>query len=548
MPSSNKPIFIVYHVAILGIWEQILKEQLSLLETSGLGQASEKIYVQISGVADANQFFAIQQIFKPYSYFAKIQFKYFKKLEVYEFPSIQQTQRIASRNPSARVLYFHTKGVSHGIVTSGTNQSANGRWNSTEVLNLRQWRKFMEYHTIIKWRDCLTELERVDCCGTDWVKASKDNAFHFSGNFWWANASYLLRCQLKETNRYDCEFFIGTGNPHAKELKSSIKNPELKKYFTEAQLKAIQHTMALQPDTPIFPWWSHFYEDKYFMVTDNPSHDFALSQNQLPAAHYSAAATASKEEIHIVYHIGALGSWKEIVQEQLELLHKSGLGAASENIWINVAGTHVHYEQQFFDSTFKKYPFFYKMRFEYYSSLDVYEFPSIKKVQEIAKKNPTSKILYFHTKGASYPLKNFRPQELENLKQWRKVMEYFNISQWKDCLKALQSVDACGIEWGKTEPHKNSIFAGNFWWANASYINRCMLNERDRFDCEEFIGTANPHIKCFFNSGNNPRLKEYFTDVEIHRMAPPHAFFNLKMFDYRLYYLDKKYYMKKEDL
>lgn len=532
----TKPIFIVYHVAVLGIWEQIVREQLDLLQSTGLGIESEKIFVQITGVANSAQFQNVKYLFEGYSFSHKIQFRYYKTLDFFEFPSIKQVQNLAKRYLNAKILYFHTKGVSHGLQNTKTE---NGRWNAQQVANLKQWRKFMEYFTIEKWQDCLAVLEHYDCCGTDWLEAGREKAKHFSGNFWWANASYINRCHLNEGSRFNCEFFIGTGNPNAKQLMSSILNPSLNQYFSPQEIKKMSYSIGLTPPFAYFSWWDFYYDEKYYR-----------SENHIAGGSLGTSSMVYKnpQNIQIVYHVGVIGAWREIVEEQLELLEKSGLGESSERIFVTIAGLSEVSGHELIDAIFKKHSFFSKMTFEYHESITCYEFPSIRKIQEIAQRNPQAKICYFHTKGASYPLKFTNPNHLENVKQWRKVMEYFNIMKWKKCYEALEAVDACGIEWGKTEPQKPSIFAGNFWWANGSYVNRCQLNTRDRYDCEEFIGTGHPKVKNFFSSGKNPRLKHYFTDEEIEKMAPDHAFFNLKMFDYRLYYLDKVYYMDREDL
>lgn len=248
--------------------------------------------------------------------------------------------------------------------------------------------------------------------------------------------------------------------------------------------------------------------------------------------------------IQIVYHIGALGAWEAILREQLELLKTTGLADRSEHIYVQVSGMGTAAGRDKIEKLFRRYSYFYKVRFEYYPSLQVFEFPSIQKVQEIARNNPACNIMYFHTKGASYPLRISDPRILENYKQWRKVMEYFNIQRWQDCVAALNTADTCGIEYGTQYTDKPNIFGGNFWWAKASYINRCQLNTDSRFDCEFFIGSGNPKVKNFFASGSNPKLRQYFTESEIYEMTNKNIFVNLWMFDYYAYYLDEKYYKK----
>jgi hypothetical protein len=164
--------------------------------------------------------------------------------------------------------------------------------------------------------------------------------------------------------------------------------------------------------------------------------------------------------------------------------------------------------------------------------------------------------LYFHTKGASHHLS--RPKDsLENLKQWRRFIEYFNIERWSFCVNSLNNVDACGTDWEaincntfeentsfcglhladtrKLKPH----FSGNFWWANASYVNQCTLIEDNRFSCELFIGMANPKVEVFLSSILNPKLREYFTEEEIQSMK---SIPDNNIFDWRNHFYHPAFY------
>lgn len=257
-------IYIIYHVAIIGEWEQIVKEQLKSLEHSGLGQASSAIYIQLVGVSGRHEFEKLQKRFATYSFSAKMNFKFYRNLEVFEYPSVNQVQQLARAHPRAKLFYFHTKGASHSELPKEDSLAYRQSWTPKQVENLKQWRKFMEYYTITKWQDCCKLLDYYDCCGTDWVKAPYSDNFYFSGNFWWATSAYILRCNLNKGNRFDCENFIGTGSPRAKELMSSAHNPKLKRYLSDAEILERRYIGGVDPNYPIFQWWNYFYDDKYF--------------------------------------------------------------------------------------------------------------------------------------------------------------------------------------------------------------------------------------------------------------------------------------------
>lgn len=72
------------------------------------------------------------------------------------------------------------------------------------------------------------------------------------------------------------------------------------------------------------------------------------------------------------------------------------------------------------------------------------------------------KVLYVHTKGIT------RHRNL-CVQDWRHMMEYFCITQWRNCVAALdvEGVSAVGCN---LLPWPLSHFSGNFWWATAKHI------------------------------------------------------------------------------
>jgi hypothetical protein len=99
-------------------------------------------------------------------------------------------QHASSKNNEGLVLYFHSRGVSRDPETPG-----------------EEWTKTMEYFTIRHWRhvtrtmaDNLSlmtagcepwphEKRQADFPGL--VRPNADEVWHYSGNFWWARASYV---------------------------------------------------------------------------------------------------------------------------------------------------------------------------------------------------------------------------------------------------------------------------------------------------------------------------------------------------------------------
>jgi len=191
---------IFFHIATLGKWKEICQDIFEKIERSGLIDEVSKIYVGLVGN-------------EPFNFgYKKIEVMYRGDLKNFEFLTIERLLQFSKQNPEAKVLYIHTKGVTN------------------DVHPIEDWRNYMAYFVIEQYKICLEKLDEFDVCGVDWVeKPSK----HFSGNFWWANASYLnsLPEDWKEksilTKRHNCEFLIGMNN---KVRSCSLHNSNINVY------------------------------------------------------------------------------------------------------------------------------------------------------------------------------------------------------------------------------------------------------------------------------------------------------------------------------
>lgn len=126
-----------------------------------------------------------------------------------------------------------------------------------------------------------------------------------------------------------------------------------------------------------------------------------------------------------------------------------------------------------------------------------------------SKEFKNAKFWYIHTKGARWRVGT---QEAINSQSWRKYMQFFIIEHWQNCVKSLETHDACGVEWTRSRWKGNYIFSGNFWWATSNYLSKIenpIINDRpfghDRLKAEFFISLANPYVEVFhtLNYGGN---------------------------------------------
>jgi hypothetical protein len=113
-----------------------------------------------------------------------------------EYGTLSRIEEL-SKVDNGKILYIHTKGV--------TNENP----------NIRDWREYMFYFNCERFRDALATLDTYDTYGVDF---KLEPVRHYSGNFWWANSSYLRNLKpIKETfspftERHKNEFWIGSNS------------------------------------------------------------------------------------------------------------------------------------------------------------------------------------------------------------------------------------------------------------------------------------------------------------------------------------------------
>ena len=152
-----------------------------------------------------------------------------------EYPALMLLKDLADATTEEEYFfYFHLKGITrHG------NQG------------IVDWRKYMEYWCIDRWKDCIAKLdEGYDTCGTNYIYSPflgvdrvPRNWNHYSGGFWWARSSYIKKLEklphpdsyvpgttskltgylIDDRNmyRFDHEAWIATGSPNWSEIHKS---------------------------------------------------------------------------------------------------------------------------------------------------------------------------------------------------------------------------------------------------------------------------------------------------------------------------------------
>lgn len=124
-------------------------------------------------------------------------------------------------------------------------------------------------------------------------------------------------------------------------------------------------------------------------------------------------------------------------------------------------------------------------------------------------------VLYTHHKGVTW----LGSENYNNIRDWRRYMQYFNIERWRDCvIKLNQGYDSVGVNWSG-DKHKH--WAGNMWWARSDYIRTLPkiqrpkdygykhqfflddpehLSKHYRMESELWVGMNNPNVYNFHES------------------------------------------------
>jgi hypothetical protein len=164
MVSFENPIYIYIHICCINNWQTIIQRLIDKIHESGLYDQVLEIRVGILG--DPTGYPGLTD--------PKIRIIYQSMdLSVGESATINLIREHSKEmQPGSRILYLHSKGVK----TNGQNPC------------IEDWTKYMTYFTVECWRECQIELYLYDTTG---VNLSQEVAWHYSGNFWWARASYI---------------------------------------------------------------------------------------------------------------------------------------------------------------------------------------------------------------------------------------------------------------------------------------------------------------------------------------------------------------------
>ena len=214
---------VFYHLACMGNWKQVFKEQSFQLQQNGF----QYINLTVLGTMEDLEF--VNLTCEKFNLKVQVIFQA-ADLTYFEKPALSAIEEYASRN-EGYVLYLHSKGVSNPA-------------DETKV----KWRRLMMHELVDNWEYCMHQLPHFDIIGVNWREMPPVS--HFCGNFWYASTGYLRK--LADFNHYyhnprfqiwdainhkrlGCEFWIGSGYEKPKLLSLYCKNVDFcnKEYWKD---------------------------------------------------------------------------------------------------------------------------------------------------------------------------------------------------------------------------------------------------------------------------------------------------------------------------
>lgn len=326
----------------------------------------------------------------------------------------------------------------------------------TEHLTYNSHRLCSEYFTIYRWQECVELLFDHDLVGTEWQPSLNK----FLINNWWARGEYIQTLTLSYLYHH---------------IRLGINNARHYSFF-DSDLTDLDFLSPLE------------------YIKSEPDADI-------------------QDDIAIFYHVGQLGNWQHVYQEQIHHLVRTGLYQAANIVHLGVNGN-------------EALPFLLPKMVVSRNPDQILEANTLESLWQHCNDYPESRVLYIHTKGVTRT-------EHRDLKYstytWRTYLEHFTIHCWRHNLTLLQNHDCVGTEWRdqaifgpEFKPVPMQYYDGNFWWARADYVSKLKIAflygdtcVNKRMNSEFWIGTAGPRYHNYLNYTKSIRHKNIYFDPQL---------------------------------
>ena len=166
------------------------------------------------------------------------------------------------------------------------------------------------------------------------------------------------------------------------------------------------------------------------------------------------------KDLILYYHLFAINDWEDIWHEHLSTIESSGLNKVSQ-LHVCVSGT----DRANAISKLKNNTILFLTSEYHCVDENNYEWSTLRKLWKSVQ-NHGSYCLYFHTKGVTQS-----GQKRIHINSWRRYLNHFCISRWKDCVGALEAfADLAGCQYKAETQYYPCHYSGNFWCASSDYI------------------------------------------------------------------------------
>jgi hypothetical protein len=217
----------------------------------------------------------------------------------------------------------------------------------------------------------------------------------------------------------------------------------------------------------------------------------------------------------LFYTIADLPHWENLVNEKIELMK-------SERLWQSF--THIyllcHYNPHNFTNWLTQFASDKRIiAITYSDSVDPYaEIYSNRTMHTVCNALETNTPVFrYHTKGLSQLHSHNRNKSL----QWNSYLDYYNIVNWKESIKHLETNDAVGVN-----VHEPTHFSGNIYWANSNYIKTLpQFSKPHTNNYEKNIPQSYSlrHDSELWIGINNPKIHElhHYMHANVYNVTPP---------------------------
>ena len=479
-PPGNYDIALLYSVDMVNNWEEILRDQLHTLIKCGLwGRRTASFMVTArnstgGGIINHQSLQQLGGMLSEYEQYthggAQPQVANSDQQLVANFITNTCSKDAALQSPTF-LFHFNTLGASSYDPTWRIHEETKEPLYTKTLY----YRKYIEHYTLERPETCIrTLLDGSWSCGVDLQRSGKTDMW-YGGNYWAASCNYLSTLPTPTiTDGSIPSNWIGT------KPGLDVRGKGGHKGVVKSFIRKVDESMRM------------IYPEQY--DANATRFHLACGKDMIPPGNYNLA---------MVYHVGMLGNWREVVEDQLNTLSACGLGKRAKEWIVTYSGGKIE---------------------DLISVLDTYRDRITPKPQLIeslqspwegeamnstrlmcldreAKDEDPTYVFYFHNKGVSRYRETWKNElhrrSYGQVLYWRKFMEYYTIERPSRCVNAiLDGASTCGskFRWVKGQRHVGRYhYSGNFWAASCSFLASLPpLTETDYYAGEFWVGEGMP--------------------------------------------------------